>query len=123
MDIEAIFFGEHTLVARVEAGIGDDNGGPARPDIDGELDDELPILRALRVIADACDRGDARALDERGRIRAGEEGNVRGRSFGRLNRLLDLVHIERDVVALCSRSDFVPPAVHAEADNTEQQDG
>src|SRR4051812_47700115 len=50
MHIESEFFGEHTLIIWLQAGVGDDDRRPTGPNIDRKLDDELAVLHVPRVI-------------------------------------------------------------------------
>src|SRR5882757_3855555 len=122
--VEIVFFGEDALVARLQARVGDDNRSPTRPHIDGKFHDQFAIFRGLRVIAYPGHRGNSRAVNQCGSIRAREEGNVGGSNLGFFigELLFDLGHVNRLILRPGLGSDLVPPAVNTEANHAEQQD-
>ena len=121
--IEPVFLGKDALVIRLHAGVGHDDGRPAGPDVDRELDDQLAVLHLLLVVADAAHGGNAGALDQRGHIGARQQRDVRRHGFGLGDFLLHLGDVHRDVLRLALGRDLVPPAIHPEADHGQDDNG
>ncbi len=120
--VEPVLFEKDTLVTRLEPGVRQDYRRPTGPNVNREFDHEFAILRALGVIADAGHRRDRGPIDQHRGIRPGEQRNVRGRIFQIFEFFLHLVHVERGSLGFSLWRDFVPPTIHSEADDTEQDD-
>ena len=58
LQIETVFLVKNAPFIRIQPVVGDNNRGPARPNVNRELDDELAVFHRLVVIADAADRRD-----------------------------------------------------------------
>ena len=58
LQVEAVFLVKNAAFIRFQPVVGDNNRGPARPNVNGKLDDELAVFHRLVVIANAADRRD-----------------------------------------------------------------
>src|SRR5579859_835067 len=92
-NVETILFGEDALVIGLQAGVGDDDGSPARPDIDRKFNYRFAVTSGLGIIAYPGHRWDARAIYQRRGVRPDEQGHVGGRFLDRLNGLADFIDV------------------------------
>src|SRR5262249_21045440 len=81
------------------------------------------ILHVLLVVAGGCYCRDAGTFHQCGSICPDQKRNVYGRFLSLLDLLFDLGNVDGLILWLALRGNLVPPAIDAETDNAQEQNG